>query len=91
MGIQEEIEFKGLVMRSVPDDARELFKQIALEEFDNHYGITLRAILFDFLEYRRLKQMFFNSELKDVRAIFAEKEDNSKRDINGKEINLWRK
>lgn len=60
---KDKLEFKGLVMRSVPDEARELFKRLAKEDFDNHYGLTLREILNSYFEYHALKEKFFTSDI----------------------------
>ena len=60
--IKDKIEFSGIVMRNVPNEVRENFKRLALEEFDNHYGLTLRTILLDYFEYQRVKDLFFRGE-----------------------------
>ena len=75
-------------MRSVPNEVRENFKRLALEEFDNHYGLTLRTILLDYFEYQRIKEMFFNGELNldSSKKEVAEKPTG----LDGEEIKLRR-
>ena len=86
MGVKDSIEFQGIVMRSVPNNVRENFKRLALEEFDNHYGLTLRAILFDYFEYQKIKEMFFTGQL-DLNSLKEEKE---LKGLSGKPIKFRR-
>jgi len=87
MGVKESVEFKGLVMRRVPDEVRENFKRLALEEFDNHYGVTLRAILYDYFEYQRVKELFLSGNLDLPKKETGDKEP---RGLDGKQINIRR-
>jgi len=89
MGVKDSIEFKGIVMRSVPDNVRENFKRLALEEFDNHYGLTLRAILFDYFEYQKVKEMFFTGQL-DLNSLKSKDENTSPIGLGGEPIKLRR-
>ena len=86
MGVKDSIEFSGLVMGSVPNSVRENFKRLALEEFDNHYGLTLRTILFDYFEYQKIKEMFFSGQL-DLNSLKEEKE---LKGLSGEPIKLRR-
>jgi hypothetical protein len=71
--LKENIEFKGLVMRAVPDRTRKDFKKLAFEEFDGHYGVTLREVLDDYFEYKLLKQLLLNSNINLTKLIKEEK------------------
>lgn len=90
---KNNLEFKGLVMRSVPDNSRELFKELAKNEFDNHYGLTLRELLNSYFEYQAIKEKFFTSDLdfKNIPQLIKEepKPDEVKevRNINGDKLN----
>lgn len=70
---KEDIEFKGLMISRVPKKVKTIFKDLAKEEFCDDYGMTLREILYSFLEYQRLKQMFFDNEL-DIQVLLGAKE-----------------
>jgi len=59
----KDIEFKGIVINRVPEQYKKLFKEIAKEEFCDDYGMCLRQLLASFLEYSRLKEMFFTNNL----------------------------
>lgn len=88
--LKERLEFKGLVMRSVPGGTIELFKRLAKEEFDNHYGLTLREILNSYFEYQALKEKFFTSDTDFTQLIDKPNTETSKRvvkNINGEELN----
>ena len=76
-------------MRRVPDEVRENFKRLALEEFDNHYGVTLRAILYDYFEYQRVKELFLSGNL-DLAKKESVEEEKKPSGLNGEQINIRR-
>ena len=88
--IKKAIEFQGLVVNRIPKKYKDLFKQLAKEEFADDYGQTIRSLLVSFFEYERLKDMFLNSELPiriglDKQGEIVEKE-NIKKNIRGEPI-----
>jgi len=90
--LKEALEFKGLVMRSIPDDTRNNFKLLAEKEFDNHYGLTLRELLNSYFEYQALKSKFLSGEIGGV-VEGSNEGDNEKEspvDVNGNQIKFWR-
>jgi hypothetical protein len=65
----EDVVFHGLVMRSVPERTLREFKKLAKEEFDNHYGITLRELMDHYFEYKLIKELLLNSNINITKLI----------------------
>ena len=55
-----------LSMSRVPKKTKELFLNIANEDYSGDYGMLLVKILNDSIEYDKLKDMFFNNKIKLV-------------------------
>lgn len=61
--IEKIVNRNRIVMSSVPTWAKELFLVRSQEEFGDHHGSCLAALLKDSAEYNKLKEMFFNNEM----------------------------
>jgi len=55
-----------LSMSRVPKKTKELFLDIANEDYSGDYGMLLVKILNDSIEYDKLKKMFFDNKIKLV-------------------------
>lgn len=53
-------------MSRVPKKTKELFLDIANEDYSGDYGMLLVKILNDSIEYDKLKKMFFDNKIKLV-------------------------
>lgn len=62
-GFKKAIEFKGLVINRIPERYKNLFKDLAKEEFADDYGNLLRQLLVSYFEYEQLKNMFLSNNL----------------------------
>ena len=61
--IEKIVNRNRIVMSSVPTWAKELFLVRSQEEFGDHHGSCLAALLKDSAEYNKLKEMFFNNDM----------------------------
>jgi len=57
--IHEDKEW-GLVISRVPKQTKQIFTELADQEFCSDYGMTLRELLNQYLEYQQIKNFFFN-------------------------------
>ena len=50
----------GLVISRIPPQTKRTFIELADQEFCSDYGMTLREILNQYMEYQEIKGFFFN-------------------------------
>jgi len=60
--LAEEHKNTFIKINRVPYHIKELFKQIAKEEFCEDYGLFLRELLMQYLEYQKLKECLLDKE-----------------------------
>jgi hypothetical protein len=72
--LKKAIEFRGIVINRIPDKYKEIFKELAKEEFSDDYGNLLRQLLVSYFEYEQLKNMFLTNNL-DVSLLINNKEE----------------
>jgi hypothetical protein len=72
--LKKAIEFRGLVINRIPDKYKDIFKELAKEEFADDYGNLLRQLLVSYFEYEQLKNMFLSNNL-DVQLVIGNKEE----------------
>lgn len=91
----------GLVMSRVPKDIKQLFLEIAENEFCDDYGLTFKWIFDQAMEYQKMKSILFTDMIDKINYIaenttpvedcqsIEEKDDNNEkiiRLINGRII-----
>lgn len=52
---------QGIVISRIPINTRNIFTELAEQEFADDYGLCFKAILDDFLEYQKLKYIFIDN------------------------------
>lgn len=68
--LKKAIEFRGIVINRIPDKYKDIFKELAKEEFADDYGNLLRQLLVSYFEYEQLKNMFLSNNL-DVQLVIG--------------------
>jgi len=99
--IQEKVKNYGIVINRVPSFTRQSFVKLADEEFSGDYGMLLKTLLDNYLEYKYFKVLFFDNIdmkldkiIKNTQPITIDVDENSKETIkllNGRELNRIKK
>jgi len=82
----KKVRAKGLVMSRIPEKTRELFVNIANEEFCSDYGLCLKWCLDEVLEFQKMK-IIFGENLNMKLDILGDKLDSVIDLVNKEEIN----
>jgi len=64
--IQEKVKTKGLVISRVPQNTKSEFVKLAESEFADDFGLTLKALLDDYLIFNKIKDSFMNNKIKII-------------------------
>ena len=59
----------GLVMSRVPKDVKQLFTEIAENEFCDDYGLTFKWIFDQAMEYQKMKNIMFTDMIDKINYI----------------------
>jgi len=78
--IAKENEMTFIKINRVPLHIKELFSQIAEQEFCNDYGLFLREILVQYLEYQKVKECLLDKEY--LNLIINSKIQNEKKETS---------
>jgi len=70
----KKVRSDGLVISRVPKYIRDAFLALSEEEFADDYGMCLSQVFKEAMEYRQLKNMFYNNQL-NIKLGFDEIKD----------------
>jgi hypothetical protein len=59
MELRQKILQKGLVINRVPQNLKANFLALAENDYSDDYGLTLKAVFDEAMEYRKIKGLFF--------------------------------
>jgi len=61
--LKRKIENKGMIISNIPSWAKDVIKDAAVADHTNSYGEAIACFIKEALEYRMLKEKFFNNDL----------------------------
>lgn len=61
--LKRRIENKGMIISNIPRWAKDVIKDAAEADHTNSYGEAMACFIKEALEYRMLKEKFFNNDL----------------------------
>ena len=88
--LKKKIENRGMIISNIPSWARDVIKDAALNDHTNSYGEAIALFIREALEYRMLKEKFFNNDM-NVQLSYPKtnevKEEPNIKFANGKKLN----
>ena len=89
--LKKKIENKGMIISNIPRWAKDVIKDAAAVDHTNSYGEAIACFIKEALEYRALKEKFFNNDL-NVTLSYPQvdvpmQSDNEIKFANGKKLN----
>ena len=61
--IQRKVE-RGIVISRIPKEIKDIFITLAKTDFCDDYGMALREVVTQYIEYQEIKHMLFNGRMR---------------------------